>query len=322
MDEYTQDGRRLSAALDRALNGIEPDLAPLVARAAVQGRSLRRRRTAGTFGTVAVVATLAVGGVLLTQAGGGGPAPPQALAASSGAAAHLGKVPLTGKTTVRALLDLLPQGLTARDFAGDESRWDGEPDRPADAYGQATVDDGHGAVLVSLELAQGSPSYVNGTGSPATASEPGGTVPVDPAKVRSFLARYDCATRDAGHHDACTASTLPGGGRLILVQDSRSGLIERTADLLRADGSLVRAVTHSYTVATASEPGGVVRDTPPLSLEQLKAIVTGETLQLWAGSDLADRADRTVTPYTADTTGPSALPLGPARSGSGPDVQK
>ncbi|MDH6138685.1 MULTISPECIES: hypothetical protein [Kitasatospora] len=70
-DGRERDGERLSEALNRAVGGVEPDLGPMVAAAAAQGRSLRRRR-AGAAGAVAAVLALTVGVGAVQLAGGSG----------------------------------------------------------------------------------------------------------------------------------------------------------------------------------------------------------------------------------------------------------
>ena len=56
MNEPDVDGRTLSAAFERTMDGVGPDLGPLVAASARQGRSIRRRRRLTVAGAVTAVA--------------------------------------------------------------------------------------------------------------------------------------------------------------------------------------------------------------------------------------------------------------------------
>lgn len=91
-DGRERDGERLSEALNRAVGGVEPDLGPMVAAAAAQGRSLRRRR-AGAAGAVAAVLALTVGVGAVQLAAG----------AVSGRTERSSPWPPSGSSTIPAL---------------------------------------------------------------------------------------------------------------------------------------------------------------------------------------------------------------------------
>lgn len=295
------DGRRLVGALGRAMDGVGPDLGPLVAGAAKQGRSLRRRRQAGMAASVAAVAALAVGGTLLLSPGGATATvlPPAAGGVPAGATpiagtgASAGKVALTGQATVLGLIDALPAGTPLKEFGGQTAvtrqKW-------TQTYGQATFDDGKGKVRIGVNV----------------------QAPfLTPGQFDDF---YDCAKRAKGAQASCSVSKLPDGSTLLLADDARlgGGKIERVADLLRADGTRVLAFTFNY--EDFGRAGAKLRDAPPLTLDQLKAVVTSAELTEWVPADFLTRAAQTVTPYADEGDGTSANPStrpSPAAAGGG-----
>ncbi|MFD0277145.1 hypothetical protein ACFVHB_25000 [Kitasatospora sp. NPDC127111] len=109
MDELESDGRRLSATFDRALAEVGPDLGPLVAGAAAQGRALRRRRRVATAGAVTAAVLLTVGGaVALTPGGGSGAA--SAVVAAGGAASASVSGSASGSASASAAASASPSG--------------------------------------------------------------------------------------------------------------------------------------------------------------------------------------------------------------------
>lgn len=154
-DALEPDGRQLSRTFDRAMGGVGPDLAPLIAGAAERGRAIRRRRRAAVTGTVAAVTLLAVGAAVAVRPGHGpataaqvGPDGSPAPTASAyptpvqkpddgpeqlqyGTGTNAGRIALTGHALVLALVESLPPGGTVSGFAATPRSSAGRaPNRP------------------------------------------------------------------------------------------------------------------------------------------------------------------------------------------------
>ncbi|GAA3058755.1 hypothetical protein GCM10020229_83060 [Kitasatospora albolonga] len=259
-----------------AVGDAAPDLGPLIAGAAREGAALRRRRAFGVAGATAVVAVLAVGGALTVTPGPGEPADGTrvALTAASGGtpATAAGQVPLTGQAAVLNLARLVPVALTHGDYTGrDLLPGTAQPE----ARGELTVRTDAGTARIGMAL---TPDF-----SP-TAGKPG--VPGTDGDV------FDCANR--GPQLVCRSSTRPDGSRL-LVWESRVGEdVQRGADLLRADR--VRVSASSNSVMDRQREKRLAG--PPMSLEQLEAVVLSPSWTTTISAEQAARAAAEIKVYT------------------------
>jgi hypothetical protein len=101
----------------------------------------------------------------------------------------------------------------------------------------------------------------------------------------------------AGQAPTCTVTTLPNGSKLMLeetVSPDGSNLRTRQAHLVRADGLYISLI---------SDNGKYWKDhgtqaQPPLSLAQLRAIVTSPRWQHKVDADLVDRSAQLFVPRT------------------------
>jgi hypothetical protein len=118
----------LTALMDRASDGLAPDVEALVARGTARGRrTLRRRRVASCLGAAAAVGAIAVAATVLTD-GGGTPAhvPGRDIAASpTTTAPDDGPRELADRPVIEErLLEALPEGevteLSIKTHAGDD----------------------------------------------------------------------------------------------------------------------------------------------------------------------------------------------------------
>ncbi|MEU6233073.1 hypothetical protein [Kitasatospora sp. NPDC047058] len=341
MDELESDGRRLSATFDRALAEVGPELGPLVAGAAAQGRTLRRRRRLATTGAVAAAALLTVGGAVALTPGGG-----------SGAASASGAVAAGGATSASATAPASPSGTAAGTAAGGRKK-------PPVPTGDPKADDGpekrnpgsgphagkvaltgHAAILAVVE---GLPE--NGTtGGYAGYHGPVGwkgpeTVDVMSAGEFSYDDGKGPVKLNVTFEGGLGAlfrpgSNPPGPGRdpysigyddrytCEKVNASRQyahcevGKLPDGSTLLLTESSddgyrsrtadLLRTDNNRITLTEFS--GGVLgkpRDLP-LGLEQLKAAVTGQGLQEWITPEQADAADQAIRPFRDNTPGKDA----------------
>ncbi|MFI6847378.1 hypothetical protein OG535_13710 [Kitasatospora sp. NBC_00085] len=346
MDELECDGRRLSTTFDRAMRGVGPELGTLVAGAAERGRSIRRRRRAAVTGAVAAVTVLAVGGALALQPGGGpraaagpasGTASTSAAAATAspsptaaptttrkprptstrdpqaddgpekrypGNGANAGRVALTGHAAVLAVVEGLPKGGTTGGYAGYHGPvgWKGPETVDVLSAGTLSYDDGKGPVQVDVKFEGGLGALFRPGSNPPGPGR-------DPYTI-GYDDRYTCEKVNVSRqYSHCEVGKLPDGSTLMLTERSDDGFRSRTADLLRKDDNRITLTVFS---------GGVLGDPRelPLSLEQLKAAVTGQGLQEWITPERADQADRTIRPFHDDTPGRDAPdPTAPATAG-------
>ncbi|WP_052442438.1 hypothetical protein [Streptacidiphilus neutrinimicus] len=235
------------------------DLTRIVNGGVADGRRRRRRRNAAVVGGSAALALVAVGAAVVPSLTGAaqpreavGPAarPSMSLAASG--------APVSANTRaqqmVTTLESLLPKDGRITDAVG---RWvlpDSGTHPMTAPLASLVYDDGKGASSIELALAR----YPKGDAQLPTCG--------DPAYVPN---------------DVCHVYQLPGGGRLLIDQGyeypSRgSGTKDWHAVLDLPDGSHVEMDEWN---AAAEKGSGVTRATPPLSPEQLRAIVTSKAWQ-------------------------------------------
>ncbi|WP_224277451.1 hypothetical protein [Streptomyces sp. LS1784] len=256
-DKFEDD---LLYALTRTGEGFRTEQADLVAGGYRRGRSRwRRRSTAAVVGGAAALALVGTGAVYLGSLGGketgtvSAASAPAATAGSATAAA----TPTTAKSSAPAVVSgdevlatfqaLLPKGETSEaNGRGTDDEWlDG-------TFASASVvfDDGQGKSLVQIGIQKHHPKQAQ--------------VPTCPSDFK--LARVD----------SCSATTLPDGSKLLLEQgyeysDGRADTKEWHATLTGPDG---RSISLSEWNAPKEKGAPDSRPNPPLTLDQLKAIVT------------------------------------------------
>ncbi|WP_030394314.1 hypothetical protein [Kitasatospora purpeofusca] len=243
----------LGDAFSAVGESFRPTTGPRLDEVTARGRALRRRRTAAFAGGVTAVAVIGVGGVF---AAGLGAAPArsggsvEAPAAPSSAASPVPS-PSVLTRPAQANPDAVPPSAEAHPEGGEvlavAATLLPAGLAPADAstgegFARFNVDDGRGKSEVQVYVAK----------QPAGAPDP----------------RYDYST------------VLPDGSRLVVQQGapmSGSGSVRWSVEILHPDGTrvVVRAFNTAVRRNTAkAEPG---RSTPPLTLDQLRAIATSPT---------------------------------------------
>lgn len=256
----TPEAESLSSAMHAATSAFQPPTAALVRGGMARGKkfqSLRRMQVAGA--AFAVVAAAGVGTAVLSTSSGGdqkASVAAQPPAAAQAAPQQAQPAKLTAQAALDALKQLLPAGYTVSDVQLRDA--DTGPRGDTSVSVQALVDPGDGkATTLSLALRPG-----------ATAGD------------------NTCWTFTAGTGIWCKNETLPNG-TLRLEQNREYPASESTADgkagingrgakewsasLSRTDGVAIYANTSN---AAGEKTGKEVRTDPPLTTDQLKAIVT------------------------------------------------
>lgn len=317
MNEPDVDGPGLSAAFDRTMEGVAPDLGRLVRAGARQGRSIRLRRRLTVAGAVTAVAALVLGGTvaLRTPGGGGGtaaaasPSPtaqryPRPLQYSDDATEQLwpaygaenGRVVLTAHAALATLIRALPPGARTSGYAGwRQETYTTRPDLPEliRVIASMLYDDGSGPALVELDFKNDLGDYI-GT--------PGGA---------TYEERYGCAILNRSNQFRyCANSTLPDGSRLLLTERAEGGSVRREATVLRPDHTGVSVSASNLAEVEGQAKVQVVREGLPLSLEQVKAAALSPELRSYITVDEAVQAGTTVKPF--HDTSPRHSPSAPA----------
>ncbi|MGV9269271.1 hypothetical protein ACWDRR_31930 [Kitasatospora sp. NPDC003701] len=252
-------------AITRAGEGFHTEQAPLVAGGLDRGRRRwRRRSAAAVVGGAAALALVGTGAVYLsgsTPAGtalvaaGSGSASGSASGAAAGSASPVASASaslpvITGEEVLATLQALLPAGRGTKG-SGHGTEPSGKPGAAPLVTANLVFDDGKGEAAVGISvgrLAEGDPGRAENT----------------------------CPDKKYIPYDACTATTLPDGGSLTVFQgyeypDRRVDIKWWNATLVGKDG---RRIELSEWNAAAEKDSPVTRATPPLSAEQLKAVVT------------------------------------------------
>ncbi|MFH9348107.1 hypothetical protein [Kitasatospora sp. NPDC017646] len=337
MNEPDADGRKLSAAFERTMDGLGPDLGPLVAASARQGHSIRRRRRLTVAGAVTAVAALAVGGAVALRTGDGAGNGGQAAAAAStagsptasstasassgryprpvertddspeqprpGTGPHVGKVAMTGHAALAALTKSLPPDGRTSNYSGySQPAGTGSTDP---GYVQVTAnllyDDGSGPANVRLSLEGGFGTHHRSDSHPSAAD------------------LFSCAWMNGsggGHYRYCSDSVLPDGTRLLLTEKATGDVLSREVDVLRPDQARVTLNSINTAEVAGQAEVQVVRDGLPLSLDQLKTAALSADLQEWITPETAQRAERTIRPFH-DGSPEHNRPSGSATPGPG-----
>lgn len=256
-------------AITRTGEGFHTEQAPLVAGGLDRGRRRwRRRSAAAVVGGAAALALVGTGAVYLSgsspaatalaAAGSGGVASAAASGTASGstspvASASASAAVITGDEVLATLQALLPAG-RGTGGAGHGTEPTGKPGAAPLVTANLVFDDGKGQAAVGISVSR----------------IPEG----DPARAENT-----CPDKKYVPYDACTATTLPDGGSLTVFQgyeypDRRVDTKWWNAKLVGKDGRLIEL---SEWNAAAEKDSPVTRATPPLSAEQLKAVVTDKS---------------------------------------------
>lgn len=307
--EETEFERRLGALLDEHAESTSVPTDTLVAGGLARGRRMRaRRRALWGAGTVACASALAAVVVVSwgapdhAPAQAGGVTIPEFAPAAAATGAPPGKTALTGKEAVAELRDLLPEG-----GATGARWWEGNDDQARPAAGGRLLLDGAevtvgvqgnfqltGADGLAKEAARKAARATDGREDKSGKVAPDKSAaaqrakeesqsdgkhirPATRAELRTF---YSCAARtapDATLSD-CSAGNLSDGSVLITYQERHGDVVERTADLLRKDGTRV-----VLTAANASDAkkGPASTATPPLTTEQLTDMARSREWHPW-----------------------------------------
>ncbi|MCX5212862.1 hypothetical protein OG689_26900 [Kitasatospora sp. NBC_00240] len=268
-DKFEDD---LVFAISRTGDAFEADRTPLLAGGLQRGRRRWRRRSAAAIaGGATALAIIATGGVYLAGAGGprgdGGRAVTVAAADASGAAssgaaspdatvsaAAAGTSAVTGRQMIDLLKALLPPG-SVRVAAGQDSG--GTGNRPPAAPSASVIfDDGHGSAAIEIgvrRLAPGDESLLDQVTCPDPKFRPTGAV--------------------------CSSTQRADGSTLMVLQgyeypDRRVDTLAWSATLAGKDGRLVQLQEWN---AAQEKDSPVTRPTPPLTPEQLGALVTDKS---------------------------------------------
>ncbi|MFF8775175.1 hypothetical protein [Kitasatospora sp. NPDC015120] len=239
--------------------------AGLAAGGLARGRRRWRRRSAlATVGGAAALALVGAGAVHLTggspaasgpapAASGsapdsGAPAPGPSTAASS--APSSGPAAVSGGELLAAFRAMLPEGRVGEAEASGTDV-DGRPGGGGSPGASLVLDDGRGRAVITVSVARVAEN--------------------DPRRADS-----GCPDRKLVPYDACTTTPLPGGGALTLFQGyeqprPRGDTKWWSARVTGKDGRLIEL---SEWNAPQRKGVPVSRATPPLSPEQLRAVVT------------------------------------------------
>ncbi|MEU6093775.1 hypothetical protein [Streptomyces sp. NPDC047079] len=262
---------RFAAALRQAGGTFESHRLDLAARAETRGRKLRRRRAA-VVGGVAGVALVGLGAALVLpgvraddgrrQSVADRPSTPSAPSASPTRPA-----PVSADDLVRTLERLLPKG----QFSDEDGRGTGDEPTP---YARVVYDDGKGKAAVAVAVDR-----------------------VQPGSSQAFGATT-CPDKVFVPYDACATSKLADGSALMVLQgyeypDRRVDTKLWTAELVTPKGQHISVQEWN---APAEKDASVSRARPPLSPEQLKALVSAREWRAVADAIPADPRVPTTEP--------------------------
>ncbi|MBV6701368.1 hypothetical protein [Kitasatospora aureofaciens] len=343
MNEPDVDGEMLSATFEQAMNGVGPDLGPLVVASARRGRSIRRRRRLTVAASVAAVAALAVGGSVALRPDGG--TPPSTAAASSalptpakqfpqplqksddgaehlspGSGANKEMVALTGHAAVLTLARALPPGHTSG-YSGYSSLvgWTGPEMTNVAVRARLLYDDGTGPADVSVQVDGGIGAlYRPGSYPPGPGKDP---------FVLGYDDHFSCDKVNVnGQYRYCSGSVLPDGSHLLLTERAIGDVLTRNVTLLRPDNTKVTVSAYNTAEVAGQAKANTIRDGLPLTLDQLKSAAMAAGFQEWITPEEATRAEQAIRPFHDDTPGrnmPSGagsttpVPSAPSPSGYG-----
>ncbi|MFE8952249.1 hypothetical protein [Streptomyces althioticus] len=262
---------RFAAALrDTGHSFRSDDPAALVGRGEVRGRRKQLLRRTAVLGGMTGVALVGVGATLLLPSDVHDPRRTSAAAgpaatASPSAASPSPAAAFTGDDILRSFKELLPQGT----YKEEQAQGAGSLMPP---HAHVVFDDGKGAAALGLNL-----DHV----------EPGS----EQARQRAT-----CPDKALVKYDDCTTAKLPDGSRLALFQGYEYS--DRRADTKRWYAELLTPKGHHVVLtewnAPAEKGAPVSRPQPPLSVQQLKEVVTAAVWPRVVDS-MPSRRDRSAT---------------------------
>ncbi|MFE7617424.1 hypothetical protein [Streptomyces sp. NPDC057496] len=247
----------LGDALRRTGEGFAVEGRPLVDGGVMRGRRrLRRRRVAAVTGSVTALAVVGLGASYATGALGDGPgrggsgvaAGPRAEETLHTTKTVPGQGPqLSAQQVIKTLEGLLPEGKVS------ERTGRGTADRNGPSA-HLVLDDGRGRAAIGVSVRT-----------------------VDPDGMEAEQ-RLGCPDKVFTPYDSCRTETLADGSRLTVLRgyeypDKRVNTKWWNARLVTPDGYAVDADEWN---APAQKGAAVTRDTPPLTADQLKALVTSD----------------------------------------------
>ncbi|CAL9550569.1 hypothetical protein SUDANB21_04433 [Streptomyces sp. enrichment culture] len=245
---------RFATALRDTGDGFRAgDPAALVTGGQVRGRRKQLLRRTAVLGGITGVALVGVGGTLLLPSDVHDPRRTSAAAGPASTAGPSAASPspaesFTGDDVVRSLKELLPRGT----YSQEESQ--GTESAMPPPYARVVFDDGKGAAALGLSLDR---------------VEPGS----NQARQRAV-----CPDKALVKFDDCTTAKLPDGSRLALFQGYEYS--DQRADTKRWYAELVTPKGHHVLLtewnAPAEKGAPVSRPQPPLSVEQMKEVVTAD----------------------------------------------
>ncbi|WP_380285186.1 hypothetical protein [Kitasatospora purpeofusca] len=300
-------------AMTRTGEGLRPQgPAELAAGGLERGRRRwRRRSAAAAVSGAAALALVGTGAVYLTDGSpaasrpapaatgttpdassgsGAGSASPTPGSSPATSAAPSGGAGVSGEEVLAAFKALLPQGQIS-DARGVGTDASGRPGAGVSGAG-LVLDDGKGKARIGISFSR------------IAEDDPGRT-------------DNDCPDRKLVTFDACTATALPDGGRLTVFQgyeypDRRADTKWWNAKLTGKDG---RRIELSEWNSPEEKGKPVSRATPPLTPEQLKAVVTDKSWDRVIAAlpePVAQTPGRRSTPYTKEEILATAAKLLPA----------
>lgn len=292
----------LTNRFDHVVGTAHLDLDRLVVDATGRGRRIRnRRRVLAGLASVAAVAVIVGGASLLGADGHDADAPvataDPTLTPTSSTPPRLtwpsgDPVPNTGRVTAAALLDLVGQVQdgTASQVEGQGSGTGIAPETWATF--EWRPDSGGAMTPVGINVQPAFDLGRQAGGSPKGYScEEGQSIEAGSCTV----VEGDTTPFFACHDDETACSSTRADGRVVHSYESRHGkAVDRVVDVFDP-ASRLRVVIAS-TSASERETSDVVRDEPPLSLEQLRAIATAGVWGEHMPRAYAAEGDR-ISPY-------------------------
>ncbi|MGW3076701.1 hypothetical protein [Kitasatospora sp. NPDC001132] len=272
--------RAFTEALGRAGGAYDTDGTRLVDTGWSYGRRLRRRRRVGTAAGAAALALAGVGGAAL-----GGLLPGPGAASGGTASSHPSAAPVSGPEFLRMLTELLPQGaVTVGEARGAEG---GSPQL------RLVLDDGHGPVQYLFWI-------IEFGGKGADMDCPAGVPTELPAGQPTA--------------DACSSSVLPDGTRLTVYQaGTRSGEPEGSkAWSAKLAGDGYQTMLQEWNRKPLEQGTPITRADPPLTPEQLAAVVKDPRWKEVAAAIKDSRAGKPTPGATLPLSSPSGMTLRPA----------
>ncbi|MEU3573513.1 hypothetical protein AB0E96_34595 [Kitasatospora sp. NPDC036755] len=262
-DKFEDD---LLYALTRTGEGFRADQADLVAGGYRRGRGRwRRRSTAAVVGGAAALALVGTGAVYLGAAGPKGAGTVSAASAPASGAGTAGSADAAASATPTSVKSSAPAVVT-----GDEMvatlRALLPKGQVSDAKGHGTDENGGSFVNASLVLDDGQGGSLLG-------------LSVQKHRPKDVQPQTCPSNLKAASLDSCAVTTLPDGSKLMLTQgyeypDHRATTKEWRAELARPDGGLI-GLSEWNSPQEKDAPDS--RPNPPLTLDQLKAVVTDKS---------------------------------------------